>query len=167
MQYSPLTLIFILLFITSCGFKPVYRLEDNSTRQMMSGIEIESISSIEGAEYYNHLKKILPPHGKIKYIISTSLNFSKDFSLIQKNSDILRETITVRASYKLKEIETGKILTSGRFTRLSSFNTTFSPYSNQIKQQDVLSNLAVMAAEEVRTRVMLFVENTSKQPWKD
>ncbi len=163
MQYIlSLTLVFVLLFTTSCGFKPAYRLLDDSVCEFMAKIEIEPIPSIEGAEYYSCLKKIFPSSKKARYLISSSLNFTKDFSIIQKSSDILREAVTVKVFYKLKNIKTDKTITSGSFIRFSSFNTTFPPYTNQIRQQDVYTTLAIIAAEEVRNRIMLFVGKQSK-----
>jgi hypothetical protein len=61
----------------------------------------------------------------------------------------------------LKDKSTGDTITSGQFSRLSSFNTTFSPYSNVVSQQDTQKNLAIMSAEEVRNRIMMFIKNNS------
>ena len=160
-QYKhPLLLVFLLFFLTSCGFRPVYRSED-TTRKFLEHIEISPITSVNGADFYNHLKNILPYGNEIKYILTNNITFIKDISIIQENSDILREIITVRVTYTLIDKGTGKIITSGKFSRLSSFNTTFSPYSNLVKQQDIQRNLAMISAEEVRNRIMLFIENSA------
>lgn len=160
-QYRhPLLLVFLLFFLTSCGFRPVYRAED-TTRKFLEHIEISPIASVNGADFYNHLENILPYENEIKYILTSNIAFLKDISIIQENSDILREIITVRVTYTLTDKGTGKIITSGKFSRLSSFNTTFSPYSNLVKQQDIQRNLAMMSAEEVRNRIMLFIENSA------
>ena len=57
---------------------------------------------------------------------------------------------------------TGKTITSGKFTRLSSNNTSFSPYENLNKNQQTLTNLAIISAEEVRNRIILYIENSPK-----
>ena len=156
---NPLLLIFLLLSISSCGFKAIYR-SDDPIYKSLANIDISpESSSTEAADYYNHLKNILPYGKSAKYLLNTNFTFSKNFSVIQENSDILRETSTIIVTYKLTDKQSDKVITSNQFTRMSSFNSTFSPYSNAVKQQDVQKNLAIMAAEEVRNRIMLFIEN--------
>lgn len=154
-----LLLIFLLLTISACSFQPIYS-SNNHTYKELSDIEIESVSSsVEGADYYNHLANLLPPGKSSKYLLSTSISFVQSFSVLQQNSDILRETSTIAVHYTLTEKETGKIISSDHFSRMASFSSGFSPYSNSVKQQDEQRNLAIMAAEEVRNRIMLAIES--------
>ena len=154
-----LAMTVLLVSLTSCGFKPVYKSENNDTHKLLAAIEIVPVSTIEGADYYNHLKNILPHSDKAKYLLDSNLKYTKSYSLIQKNSDPLRELVTIKVTYTLKDRATGKIITSGKFSRISSFNTAFSPYSNLVRQQDTHKNLSIISAEEVRNRIMLFSEN--------
>ena len=154
-----LLLVFLLLIISACNFKPIYS-ANNHTYKELSNIEIESVSShVEGADYYNHLANLLPPEKNSKYLLSTSISFANNFSVIQQNSDILRETSTITVNYTLTKKDTGRVIESDNFSRMASFSTSFSPYSNSVKQQDEQKNLAIMAAEEVRNRIMLAIEN--------
>lgn len=155
-------IIFCLTSISSCGFSPAYK-ENHASNQFLSKIETIPESSPEGADFYNHLKNIFPLANDAKYTLTTNYSFSKTISIIQKNSDIARESITIRVNYSLTDKQTGKKITSEKFSRFSSFNTTFSPYSNDVNQQDIHRNLAIMAAEEVRNRLMLFIK-TEKNP---
>lgn len=156
-------ILFVYIFsLTSCGFKPIYKKELNQASDFLQSIEVAPISSPEGADFYNHLKNILPVAQNVKYTLETKLSYQKDYSIIQKNSDVLRESVTVRVSYKLLDSNTQKLITSGHFSRLSSFSTNFSPYSNQTSQQETQKSLAIMSAEEIRNRIILFFENSKK-----
>ncbi|MDG1436558.1 MAG: hypothetical protein P8P83_02080 [Rickettsiaceae bacterium] len=140
----------------------MYKKDNNPTYKALANIEIIPINSIEGADFYNHLKNILPHSDMseaVQYTLSTSLNFTKGISVIQGNADIFREVVTVNVSYILKNKLTGKKVASGGFARLASFNTTFSPYSNNVYQQGAEKNLAIAASEELRNSIMLFIEN--------
>jgi hypothetical protein len=150
-------IIFCLTSLSSCSFSPVYK-ENHVANQFLSEIDIAPGNSPEGADFYNHLKNILPRSKNAKYILTTTYSFSKSISIIQKNSNIARESITIKIGYTLKDKVTDKQITSENFSRFASFNTTFSPYSNDVNQQDVHKNLAIMAAEEVRNRLMLFIK---------
>ena len=151
-----------MLSLTSCGFKPIYKKELNPAGDFLQSIEVAPINSPDGADYYNHLKNILPVTQNAKYLLKTKLSYAKDYSIIQKNSDVLREVVIIKVSYKLLESSTQKLVTSGRFSRLSSFSTNFSPYSNQISQQEIQKSLAIMSAEEIRNQIILFFENSKK-----
>jgi len=153
---------FVLFSLASCGFRPVYKTELNPTNDFMQAIDILPISSPEGANYYNHLKNIFPIGSTPKYTLKTSLSYDKDFSIIQKNSDVLREVVTVKVNYKLTESATDKIIVSGKFSRIASYSTNFSPYGNQANQQEIQNTLAIMSAEEIRNRLILFIEHKKK-----
>lgn len=155
-------LFIYILSLNSCGFKPIYKRSLNPANDFLQSIEIEPIVSPEGADFYNHLKNILPVAQNVKYTLETKLSFQKDYSIIQKNSDVLRENVTVKVSYKLLDSNTQKLITSGHFSRLSSFSSNFSPYSNQTSQQETQKSLAIMSAEEIRNRIILFFENSKK-----
>ena len=162
-NYFRIISLFIILFsITSCGFKPIYKTNLNPTYDYLQAIEITPISSPEGADYYNHLKNIIPTNLHAKYRLNTSIAYTKNFSIIQRNSDVTREVVTIKVVYSLVETSTGKIITSDDFSRIASFSTNFSPYGNHTKQLEVQKVLAIMAAEEIRNRLILFIENTKK-----
>ncbi len=148
-------LILIGLLTSSCGFKPIYKADNNKHYQLLESVEIELMHSIEGADFYNHLKNILPPNSDSKYQIITNIVFIENYSIIQDNADVLRAIITAQVSFKLIDKKTDKILLNSSFSRPSSYSTTFSPYSNLIQKHEVLKNLSIMVAEEIRNRLII------------
>ena len=161
--FHSILVVATLFLLISCGFKPIYKTTNNKTYELLQEIELAQPSTIEGAEFYNQLKNIIPPTAlHANYILESKLQFTQDFSIIQRNSDVLREIVTLKVSYTLKEKMSGKTITSGKFTRLSSNNTSFSPYENLNKNQQTLTNLAIISAEEVRNRIILYIENSPK-----
>lgn len=162
-KYNIFLTFLICSIVTSCGFKPVYSSKKNfAVYAALSRIEISTIGSIEGAEFYNQLKNMLPHSNVIDYILDANLVFAANYTAIQQNSDTLRESVNCTVNYTFKEKISGKILTSGSFSRFSSYNTTFSPYSNIVLKQDILKNLAIMAAQEVRNRLIVYIEKQQK-----
>ena len=161
-QIRVILIVATLFVLSACGFKPVYKTTDSKTYELLQKIELAPPYTIEGAEFYNQLKNIIPPSLHADYILESKLQFAQDFSIIQKNSDVLREIIILKVSYTLKEKITDKTITSGKFTRLSSYNTSFSTYENLNRNQQTLTNLAIISAEEVRNRIILYIENSQK-----
>ncbi|RTK93641.1 MAG: hypothetical protein EKK61_00855 [Rickettsiales bacterium] len=149
---------FVVLFVSSCGFKPIYK-ADNSNYHQLQNIEIESINSIEGAEFYNQLKNILPHQHDAQYQLVTTLSFSENYNIIQNKADVFSEIVTVYVNFKLLDKTTDQVLLNSSFSKPSSYNTTFSPYSNLIQKHDILKNLSIMVAEEIRNRIIIYFSN--------
>lgn len=148
--------IFILFNLSSCNFKPAYSSIDNAVYECLQFIEIEPIESVEGADFYNHLKNILPRTKIPKYLVTPKFSYSKGFNILKDNADISRETNNIHVSYTIYDSDAQKIVASEKFTRFSSFNTSSLPYSNVVTEQTDKRNLAISAAEELRNRLILF-----------
>ncbi len=151
-----LCLIFLLFFQGSCGFNPAYRVSNTDNVHLLSSIEITPITTIEGASFYDHIKSIFPPEKNTRYILNTSLFFSRTYNIIQSNADILREVQNIKVTYQLIDKEFSKILTEGSFTKMSSYNVNSLLYSNTVLREEAISDLAENAAEEVRNRLLMF-----------
>ena len=151
------TLLFMLAFFgqVSCGFRPAYKIEAHN-ENFLAFVEITPIRTIEGTAFYNHLKSILPPAKESFYVLNTTLSFSNSYNVIQSNSDILRETQNITVTYQLIDKKDLKVLTQGNFSKMSSYSTNFSLYSNSVIRQDSMVDLAENAAEEVRNRLLMF-----------
>lgn len=148
--------IIILTVLSACGFRPAYKVGNDDNTHILSSIEITPISSIDGTYFYNHLKSILPPSTAPKYILNTTLSFSKSYNIIQPNSDILRETQNISVNYQLIDKQTLKVVSGGNFIKMNSYSVNFTLYSNTVLRQESIAILAENAAEEVRNRLMMF-----------
>lgn len=155
LNWNILFISIIVFFLSSCGFKPVYKVDNSNNNYQLHNIDIEAINTIEGAEFYNQLKNILPHGPNAKYQLITNLSFSENYSIIQTNADVLRETITVNVNFKLINKSTSEVLISNNFSKLYSYSITFSPYSNLVQKQEILKNLSLMVAEEIRNRIII------------
>ncbi len=159
-------LFLILLSLAACGFKPVYKSDadlGNNKLEPLTSIEIEPINSIVGAELYQYLLDILPRNnGDAEYILKTEISNISSPTLLRKNSDILRQTLSLTAKYRLVNIKTGQEKISDTFKTSSSYNANLSPYASYIEEQFALENLAKSAAEEIRSRLILYFKLHSK-----
>jgi len=150
-------LFFMLAFFmqVSCGFRPAYK-ADAYNENFLTFVEITPIRTIEGTNFYNHLKSIFPSAKKSLYVLNTTLSFNRSYNIIQSNSDILRETQNITVVYQLIDKKDLTVLTQGSFSKMSSYSTNFSLYSNSVIRHDSTVNLAENAAEEVRNRLLMF-----------
>ena len=149
-----------LLSQPSCNLKPVFSSSSAvDSAHTINSIEIEPINSVEGAEFFHHLSTLFPAQGVTKYLLKVNLSFVSTPVAIQKNSDILRQTLSQLVEYHLYDKATGKQVTGGKFKHISSYATTFTPYASYIESESALQNLSRQAAEDIRTRLILYFEN--------
>jgi hypothetical protein len=147
---------------SSCGFKAIHAPHNHKTIEQLKDIEINiaNLSSTESADFYNYIRNLLPKQKKQeKYRLDIILSYTKAHSVIQSNSDTLRDIQTLKTTYNLIELNTSKLITQGSFTKINSYSTSFSPYSNISLEQESRTNLAQTSAEGVYNRLLLFFEN--------
>lgn len=159
-QYKNL-LLFIgcLLISASCNLRPVYNSKQNTgALNKLRAIEIQPINSVEGAEFSYHLTNILPPSEGIKaqYTLKVQFVNQKAPSILQKNSDILREAINQVVSYQLIDLQSNKAVASGKFNHLTSYSMDSAAYSSYMIGEGELELLTKQAAEEILKRLILY-----------
>lgn len=153
-------IIFLLSFsLYSCGFKSPYKHITIDSSSNLHSIEIEPIESIEGAEFYQHLVNLFPSRQKADYILKVQFHCLSSPLIIQKNANIIRQTVNQLVKYKLLDKKTNKELTSGQFKLLSSYNSNSASYTTHMESERTYENLTKLGAEEIRTRLILYFEN--------
>lgn len=150
--------LLLLCLLSGCVFRPVYGTE-SQTSQQLGLIEVEPIESIDGAEFCYHLSQIMPNLQLPKYLLKVQFTATNVPLAMQKNSDVLRQAISQQINYQLIDKATNKEITSGQFKNISSYSTTTSPYATYVDSEMVSKNLSKQAAEEIRSRLILFFAN--------
>lgn len=153
----------LIFFLSTCGFKPIYNDTNIVTEKDKSlyAIELDQPNSISEAEFYHHLADILPRKLPAKYLLKAQFNYSSTPIALQKNSDILRQTINNITNYQLLDIKTGKEVTAGHFRTISSYNAALSPFAAYVENQAALENMMKQVAEEMRLRLILYFKSKS------
>jgi hypothetical protein len=153
-----LFIVLLLLFVSGCNLKPVYDTEYSNSEVVknLESIEVESIKTIEGAEFYHRLTIILPQKTKAKYILKAELAGATTPATIEKNSNVLREYINQLVKYQLVDIESQKVLIKEKFYQSTSYNSIFTPYASSVERDETGIDLAYAAAEEIRRRIILY-----------
>jgi len=68
----------------------------------------------------------------------------------------LMNRLTQIVTYKLLDIEAGVEITSGQFQNITTYSTSFSGYSSHTSNEMELTNLAKIAADRIRDRLILY-----------
>jgi hypothetical protein len=149
-----------ILLLSGCSFRPAF--SERALSPEISAIEIIPIQTVEGAEFTHYLSSIMPTLNKAKYLLNVSFSHSSQPLIIQKNANILRQNISLEIKYSLIDKNSGKLLTSGKFDNINSYNTTFSPYASHDESCRAFDDLLKKSAYEIRDRIILYFAEEMK-----
>ncbi len=174
-----LNIIFALLFLSSCGFRPLYVERDSdegwyykgsfdtSISQQIASIKVEPISDRIGQLIFDELVDSFTPKGipsKPKYRLRV-LNIKKSTAKQAMRGDITatRERVSYRANYILQDAQTGKQLLSSSTFALLGYDIMSNPYSITFSQKKIEKDAAKIMANDISLRIgAYFHANASK-----
>lgn len=126
-------------------------------------VEVTSGTSVYEIEALETLKSLLPvglcDKNNKQHSVSITLSFNQRPFIISSKADVLRQTLTVNASYSL--IHDSQVVHSAQFNLTDSYNSFETPYIAHAEEETLKHNLAKMAAESVHRKLMMFFANRS------
>lgn len=160
-------LIFLTLFLSGCGFTPLYG-TNSSTYQALKDtqIVISPIPNEYGADMGYILKNQIPTltqTTKNKYLLSVQ---SPTFSGYDKTitNDEFASTIqaTGTTTYTLTDSKNQKILYKNSVSSISSYNVENSPYATTMAKNKVYKELSEELANQIGREVLAFISKETQ-----
>ncbi|MDD3288955.1 MAG: LPS assembly lipoprotein LptE [Alphaproteobacteria bacterium] len=157
-----------LLFLSSCGFHPIYGNLGNESPvdERMNQIAIANISNREGQVLRNQLIDRMYHHGRPSEPIARleiSLQ-SSDTSLgLQKDATTTRQEHSLSADYRLKDMN-DKVLFSGSARSIVSYSKLSAQYGTLAAQQNASDRSVKDVGEQIINRLSLYLSETPVEP---
>ncbi len=151
-----LILSFILIFLTSCGFRPIYGENHNSLPIKLVSVQtlrqdygkLDYIMRQELEKAFNPLDSCEPAQYTMTVrMLKTVLSFDT-----QSNRVSTRQRVDLRVDFILTDLN-GKKVTEDFVVASDSFDITISPYSSLISEEETTNLLAKSLAQEITLRV--------------
>jgi hypothetical protein len=160
------------LFIFSCGFQPIYQANNSSSqisnKEDLASIKISQKRSRTNQELANNLDNLLNPKSiKIepKYLLIITLRKTVSPTFITSTGSSGRNKVTLVANYKLKNIDSGAIISSGRSKAKDDFNVIQdNRFANYIAEEEIVSNLTLLIAQDMRNLLINDVSSFNAKP---
>ncbi len=150
------------LLVSSCGFTPVYQ-SSGENETLIPPISITPINSVDGAEFYHHLSKIIGDTSSAQYTLNASLAYSGSNLIIEKLSDVTEVKSIQTVTYTLIDNQTHQTASSGAFNVSGHYNSVYSPYASSIEERQSKENLARQAAEVMHTKLIIYFSKINKK----
>lgn len=146
-----LCFILMLTTLSGCGFAPLYGPQNAALQQDLQKIHVAPIKDRIGMQMRAHLQHRLNPMGipqDFQYRLAITLSFANTDLAYLKDDTASRKQSTVTAKYILKDIKTGKRLTSGTVKGVGNFNIMVnSDYSTLVAEEDARQQGILLAAK--------------------
>lgn len=161
MKQIIIIIIINLLFLTGCGFSPLYSSKSKKDNIFIetSKIKINPIDGIKGQILRNELYQELAPYGikGSKYILDVSLAKSKTNNQVYDDFDNpTYAAISKKANFCLKESNNEKNLFCDNVVANSSFDISDSIYTVNKSKDYVENNIIKILTKDIADRIRMY-----------
>ena len=143
----------LLLFLQSCGFQPLYKVDS------LSGFIIEKPenSSKNHTSIYNKLNSIFVPNSSNdNLIVSFEADEQYEDIDVREDEKVLRKNIVINVKFNIRREKLDKIIFSGESLISSAFNRVAEPYSNYVNEQDTRERIILLITKDIQRQLILF-----------
>ncbi len=155
------------IITSACGFQPLYSSKGvENIIADFSKIRVSSSKDRIGQVLSNELKHLLNPlysPKNPKYRLVTTLVVSARPLAIKKTALATRSNLTVLSSYRLIEILSQKLVSTGSNTITVSYNIYSSHYATLSAEKDAKKRAAKNLAQEIRLQIGAFFKAQNQQ----
>ena len=164
----------MVVMLAGCGFRPLYGSygANPGAQRIFASIYVPPIELERvGYQLRNSLIDLLEASQSRRgatYQLDVSLHESRQGVAVQPNASITRYNYTLEANYRLVNMRTGKVVTSGQQSTLSAYNVMPSSptasYSTLMARQDAQKRAAEDIAYRIRLDLGVFFSQNSAAP---
>ncbi len=175
-KLGPSAVIILGLSLAGCGFQPLNssntnpaagasgaQISSNSTLSELSAIRIAPLSDRPGQEMHNLLRDRLNPSGQPsapKYQLELRLTESIRELAFESDETATRADLSITANYRLRRVDTEKVLHTGRSRSVSSYNILERQFASTISESDARSRTLRDIADDIRIRLGAYFSST-------
>ncbi len=177
-KFWPSAAIILSLSLAGCGFQPLNSSNTSpaaggsgaeasatSTLSELSAIRIAPLSDRPGQEMHNLLRDRLNPSGQPfapKYQLELRLTESIRELAFESDETATRADLSIIANYRLRRLDTQKILHTGRSRSVSSYNILERQFASTISEADARSRTLRDIADDIRIRLGAYFKSAEE-----
>jgi LPS-assembly lipoprotein len=150
--------------LAACGFAPLYA--QNGVTMSLSQVSLDIPQTRTGFFLEQNLTNGLGNQADARKLYGLKIAMEENhYSIGYRVDDTsTRSELTNALTYVLTDLSTGKELTRGAFTDTVTYDTTSSPFTGIVSQQDAQKRVAASAAQKLQTALALYFHDTPKAP---
>ena len=162
MSIKNIGLAVFLLFLTACGFTPMYGSEGQNAAAGLDKVEIATIPDAEGVFLRNALidrfyQDGYPVSPAYRLEISKIAEQGRDLD-ITIESEATRKQVYLSTTLNLFDKTTGQSVLSRSLTALTSYNVLGTQFTTRISESDAREAALNDLARQIETQVALYLK---------
>ena len=157
--------LFFLLFLTGCGFTPLYSQNQNSALKDVQ-IEVMPIAEQYGAKMRRIIQNALPVYNqeiptRYQLVVQPPV-FSAGNRTITNDEFASMMAVTAKTTYHLISIQSGKSLFSDTLSSVSSYAVVKDPYATTVAKNHIQQELSEQLANQIVLDVLAKLSQESQ-----
>lgn len=146
-----------LLFLTACGFQPLYEAGGSSAAMQvhLASIEVGPIDDRLGQVMRNRLVSRLNGAGNPEFRLEIGLQQNSETFGVRPDTATTQEQLTLVAAMRLISLETGEPVLEENFRARTSFDLVLSDFATVSQREDSANRLVLELAERIHRRLAL------------
>ncbi|MGN6423409.1 MAG: LPS assembly lipoprotein LptE [Asticcacaulis sp.] len=145
-----------LPLLANCGFVPLYA--QTGVTSGMAAIEVDAPQTRTGYFLEQDLRNGLETDASPNKLYTLKITMKEQHFAVgyQVDDTSLRSEITAQVSYNLIDKSTGKSLYKDNFSDTVTYDTTRSPFTGVVAQQDAQKRIATDISGKIQTALALY-----------
>ncbi len=150
-----------MLFLTACGFQPLYETGGSSAAMQahLASVEVGPIADRLGQVMRNRLVSRLNGAGNPEYRLEVGLQQNSETFGVRPDTATTQEQLTLVAGVRLVSLETGEPVLEENFRARTSFDLVLSDFATVSQREDAANRLVLDLAERIHRRLALHFAN--------
>lgn len=150
-----------MLFLTACGFQPLYEAGGSSAAMQahLASVEVGPIADRLGQVMRNRLVSRLNGAGNPEYRLEVGLQQNSETFGVRPDTATTQEQLTLVAGVRLVSLETGEPVLEENFRARTSFDLVLSDFATVSQREDAANRLVLDLAERIHRRLALHFAN--------
>ncbi len=152
-----------------CGFRPLYgkRGESSAARNGLALTKVRTVRARKakddrlGQILHNNLLDRINPAGRPReplYALAVRISVTREGSGIRITEEATRARLTVKATFAVTVLATGKTLLDGRERSVNSYNIVDSEFATLSAERDAAKRAVREIADSIKARLALYFD---------
>lgn len=153
MWWSRRTFLLGALALSGCGFTPAYG-PGGTAGRLQGTILIDAPQDRNGYLLVRHLEDRLGRAAAARYGLSLALDIKRERMAIAADNITTRFNLIGRVSYALRDLEDGRVLTSGNVDSFTGYSATGSTAATQTAEANAHERLMTILGDQIVMRLV-------------
>jgi len=152
--FRKLFLVGFCLFVSSCGYKPIYG-PSGASKRLDGNVSIDAPSNRAAYVLYHQLENRLKDSEDGEYKLSFRVSETSSRAAIDEDGRAHRAVLEGFATYDLRRISDNKTVTSGRVKGFTGYSTLAASVASHAASRDATQRLMTSLAEKIVFELVL------------